>query len=139
MFITSMSLTIYSLIHRRKNLLKLALMTLAGLVLVFVSARVIYQTNFYITGDGGPAGPRFSCLAWKDAEASGEYDQTLGLRGVPCTFMSMPSYNKFLIDQRINADQSDSSLTYYVTFLINEATVLAGITYAYRKYRQRQA
>jgi hypothetical protein len=139
MFVTAIGLIIYSLTHRRKYLLKPALITLAGLMLVFVSARVIYQTRFYITGDGGPAGPEFSCIVWKDAKASGEYDETLGLRGVPCTFMSMPSYNKFLIDYRVNADQSDNSLTYYVTLLINEATVLAGIIYAYRKHHHRQA
>jgi hypothetical protein len=43
-----------------------------------------------------------------------------------CRTMSMPSYNKFLIDQSRDADQHDDEWTYYAMLVLNEAILLGG-------------
>ncbi|MEO6761702.1 MAG: hypothetical protein ABI220_05025, partial [Candidatus Saccharimonadales bacterium] len=105
---------------------------LVSLVLVLVPARLVESSRIYITGEGGPAGPEFGCLVWDNNYLnlrSGAYEGSLGL----CTLMSIPSYNKFLIDRSPNADQLDASTTYYIMLAINEAILVGGSYLAYRK------
>jgi hypothetical protein len=47
--------------------------------------------------------------------------------------MSIPSYNKFLIDRSRDADQLDASATYYIMLGINELIILGGGFLAYRR------
>ncbi|MET1033491.1 MAG: hypothetical protein ABWX94_03250 [Candidatus Saccharimonadales bacterium] len=52
--------------------------------------------------------------------------------------MSIPSYNKFLVDRRENADQTDSSITYYAMFAVNELVLIGGGWLAYKKLLKRK-
>jgi len=122
---------IFALVKKRRPLAIAALIVLVSLAAVFVPARIVATTGIYITGDGGPTGPRFSCLVWDRPNIGVEYDSAPW--NDTCTLMSIPSYNKFLIDQRQDADQEDASSTYYAMFLINEVSIISGLWLANRR------
>ena len=104
-----------------------ALIVLASLAAVLISAQIVYSRSLYITAaEGGPAGPDFNCMVWDEMSI---YASDTPL----CTVMSIPSFNKFLIDRSYTADQSDTSASYYTMFLINEAVLLGGIALAARR------
>jgi carbon starvation protein CstA len=130
-----LTMLIVALIKKRRSLAIAALIILASLAAVFVPARIIATTGLYITGDGGPTGPRFHCLVWDRPNIGIEYDSPPW--NDTCTLMSIPSYNKFLIDQRPDADQEDASPTYYAMFFVNEVSIVSGLWLANKRLTRR--
>jgi hypothetical protein len=130
--VISIAVLVVASIKRNKRLAWAAGIIAASLAIVLIPARFVEFSRIYITGDGGPAGPEFACLVWDNSKInlrSGAYSDSFGL----CTVMSIPSYNKFLIDRSRNADQLDATGTYYVMLGLNEMVLLGGGLLAYKK------
>lgn len=126
-------LLVKSLKKRNKACRQAALIVLASLAIVLVPAQIIYYKVSYITGEGGPSGPDFACLIWDNSDPYLLDAQEGTLMPSSCTFMSIPSFNKFLIDRSYAADQTDASPSYYTMLLINEAILVGGIVLAARR------
>lgn len=129
--ITGLIILLIALVTKRKKLVIAAGIMLVTLAIPLVSARIIESNRLYITGEGGPAGPTFACLVWDNSAAilrSGVYSDSLGL----CTLMSIPSYNKFLIDRSREADQGDVSASYYLMAGIHQLVIIGGFLLATR-------
>jgi hypothetical protein len=124
---------IVAIIKSKQRLAWAAGIIAASLAIVLIPARLVESSRIYITGDGGPAGPEFACLVWDNSNLnlrSGAYSDSLGL----CTVMSIPSYNKFLIDRSRYADQLDATGTYYAMLGLNEIVLLGGGLLSYKKF-----
>lgn len=96
-------------IRRQPAKASLMLLGVCTLLVLFLGARNIEGRNAYITGDGGPSGPHFACLAWSK-EANIAYDSFLGT--VQCVYYYTPEFNKFWIDQSRDADSGDTLSSY---------------------------
>jgi hypothetical protein len=130
--IISIALLVFALIKKSKPLRTAALIIIVSLVTVVIPARIIEASRIYITGDGGPSGPHFACLVWDNSSVnlrSGAYEDNFGL----CTLMSIPTFNKFIIDRSRNADQLDSSPTYYLMLVANETIIVGAVYLASKK------
>lgn len=106
----------------------------ASLALVIIPSWVSRSTRLYLTGEGGPAGPEMNCLMWEKTGVFSTYDATWD---ASCGLMSIPSFSKFWIDQRREADQTDASSSYYVTFAVDEYILLTGVVAALWIARKR--
>ncbi|HEX8182675.1 MAG TPA: hypothetical protein VF575_03675 [Candidatus Saccharimonadales bacterium] len=120
-------------LSKRKNSYTIPGVILISLTIVFLPARLVESSHLYVTGGAGPSGPHFACLTWKNSAInlrSGAYGDNLGL----CTLMSIPSYNKFLIDRSIDADSTYATATasYYTMLAINQMIILVGGWFSYR-------
>jgi|GEM_PF-5281802 len=132
LFLASVIMLIFAIRKHDKRLLKGVIIIFITLFIVFVPAQFIFSNGLYITGDGGPAGPEFNCLVWNRGSTKSYtniYNRDIGL----CSLMSIPSFNKFLIDRNRDADQTDGSISYYAMLAINEALVVSGLIIARRK------
>lgn len=130
--ISSLIALFVAIFTNRKKLIIASGIMLFSLALVLIPARFVESSRMYITGDGGPAGPEFACLIWDNSSInlrSGAYSDSLGL----CTVMSIPSYNKFLIDRSRDADQFDATATYYIMLGANQLIIVSGGWLAYKK------
>lgn len=130
--ITALATFFIATFTKKKKLAIASGIILVSLAILLIPARLVESSRLYITGEGGPAGPEFACLVWDNSNInlkSGAYSDSLGL----CTLMSIPSYNKFLIDRSRDADQLDASATYYIMLGINELIILGGGFLAYRR------
>jgi hypothetical protein len=122
---------------QRKKLRQYALPLLVlviTILFVVVPSSISSSSRRYITGDGGPAGPMFNCLLWEETGLYSTYDSTWRFA---CDAMSIPSYSKFWIDQRYRADQTDASLTYYITFAADELILLSGLYVSFLLAKRR--
>ena len=138
LFVASVVVLILAIARQSKQLLKASATILISLLIVFVPAQFIFSKGLYITGDGGPAGPDFNCLVWKEFSTNSltnTYHRGIGL----CSLMSIPSFNKFLIDRSQNADQTDNSASYYTMLVINEAVLVGGLILARRSMKKALA
>ena len=78
---------------RTLHLLVASLVVLVGVIAP--AAQVRSSRLFYREYIGGPSGPEFTCLIWKNSYVSGEYGgNVLGVN--VCTIMSIPAYTRYL-------------------------------------------
>ncbi len=130
--VISIAVLIVAPIKRNRRLAWAGGIMAVSLALVLIPARLVESSGMYITGEGGPAGPEFACLVWNDPNITlhnGSYGNNLGL----CTVLSIPSYNKFLIDRSRDADQLDATPTFYMMLAVNEIIILGGGLLARRR------
>lgn len=82
----------------KRNILDLKLLVVTFVVLLSIIAPAAYVRNTRLHNreyEGGPSGPVFECLIWKNSHMSGEYWGHLW--GVNmCTVMNIPAYTKYL-------------------------------------------
>jgi hypothetical protein len=122
---------VVAFISKNKRLAGVAATIIVALLVLYIPARIVESSRIYITGDGGPSGPQLACLLWNanDSTVSAISQNSFGA----CTLFSIPSYNKFLIDRSPEADQLESTPTYYAMLLVNEAALLGALYYAHKK------
>lgn len=126
----SIVVLVISIVKKKPQLRGVVVPIIFSLAAVLLSAQYVYSSRLYITSEGGPAGPDMNCLIWDEPFISGAYSNN---SFTLCTLMSMPSFNKFLIDQRLFADSTDSSATYYAMLFINEVVVIGSFILGFRK------
>jgi hypothetical protein len=134
LLLASIILAIRAFRKHNRRLIKAAMIVVVSLLLVGIPAFVVWQTRYFVKGEG-PSGPEFDCLIWdrdpipKFLPHTLYYDSKDNL----CIVMSIPSFNRFLIDRKANAYHDGPRVYYYSMLLINEIVLIGGVTAA-RKY-----